>query len=599
MYVIPSKDSKKFVQPNTGDTGGNLWSTFNINLSKNKGRALTTRTLDVLDSTMVNYTTLKLPVAFAYFDYDGNGTPEFITYAGKVWYGSSAPQTGWTTTTVTGEPNITTTRGADVDMKVFNGKLYATTVGTSTHYLKRLSPGGTWSDITSIGTNDVGNLHILEVYANRLYWTQDNYKVFSLNTSEVYATSGSYTLQLTGRNGHISWMKAGSNRIWIGWTSSDGSRGSIFEWDGQSENLYSKEYKIEAQGSCTCVIKNDIPYVMDVEGRLLAFNGSNFQEVARLPIANNDFPVQNYIVNSGEKLCHFNGSLMLRDQLLFLVNPLLTTNDRYTENCQAGIWEYTEESGLVHKYSVSSTTVGGTVKDYGQQELVSVGALFDGMTTNAVITSYGSRQGQVLFGARTNESGSPYIIGVDNTLDNVKKSAYIITQWLESGQVEDVWKNIIIKYRKFLDNSDKIKTKYRTIKEDYENIGFTWVSTTTFTVLTSVSPAIANYGVGDEVEITSGYGAGKCVNIVSITTVGDTNTITIDEAITGATGTGYGKFQHWIKLPEITNSVQFAQLPLPQYNKDTQIQFKVIMESTGENELHEIIVVNSTETNAK
>jgi len=598
MYVIPSKDSKKFSQPNTGDTGGNLWSTFNMNLSKNKGRALSSRTLAAGRSNEEQLSTMKLPIAFAYFDYHNTGEPLFMAYAAKMFI-TTTPWTGWNAFGSTSEPNITTDKYADVDMKVFNGKLYATTTGSGSHYLTRLAPIGTWSNIATIGSGDTQNLHILEVYANRLYWTQDNYKVFSMNTSETTVTSGSYTLQLTGRNGHISWVKAGSNRIWIGWTSSDGSRGSVFEWDGQSENLYSKEYKIEAQGSCTCVIKNDIPYVLDVEGRLLAFNGSNFQEVARLPVSNSDYPVSNYIKNAGIKLSHFNGSLLSRDQLLFLINPVLPRSDRYLENCQAGIWEYTEDSGFTHKYAVSSTKVGAAVTDYGQQDLLAVGAMFDGFTTNDNILDVTARQGQVLFGARTNELQSPHLIGIDNTLDDIKKSSYIITQWLESSQVEDVWKNIIVKYRKFLETTDKIKVKYRTVKQEYSLIGYLWTSTTTFTVINSVFSDITNYGVGDEIEIMGGYGAGLCVNITNVVNNGTTTVVTIDEAITSATGSGIGKFQHWIKLQEIQNNVQFAQLPLPQYNKDTQIQFKIIMETTGESELHELIVVSGTEQNAK
>lgn len=598
MYVIPSKENKKFSQPNTGDIGGNLWSTFNVNISKNKGRVLSTRTLAATRNTDEVTSTMKLPIAFAYFDYLNSGEPLFIAYGAKM-FATTTPWTGWNAFGSTGEPNITTDKYADVDMKTFNGKLYATTTDISNHYLKRLSPIGAWTNIATIGSGDIADLHILEVYANRLYWTQDNYKIFSMNTAETTVTSGSYTLQLTGRNGHISWVKAGSNRIWIGWTSSDGSRGSVFEWDGQSENLYSKEYKIEAQGSCTCVIKNDIPYVLDVEGRLLEFNGSNFQEVARLPIANSDYPISNYIKNSGLKLTHFNGSLLLRDQMLFLVNPVLPRPvNRYLENCQAGIWEYTQESGLTHKYSVSSTKVGASVLEYGQQDLLEVGALFDGFTTNDTI-EVTARQGQVLFGARSNQTGSPFIIGIDNTLDDVKKSTYFITQWLESSQVEEVWKSIVIKYRKFLETSDKIKVKYRTIKDDYSLIGYSWTSATTFTVLSSVFPNIVNYNIGDEVEIMNGIGAGKCVNITNVTNVGTTYTVTIDEAITSATGSGYGKFQHWIKLQEVQNNVQFATLPLPQYNKDIQIQFKIIMETTGESEIHETIVVSGSEQNAK
>lgn len=95
--------------------------------------------------------------------------------------------------------------------------------------------------------------------------------------------------------------------------------------------------------------------------------------------------------------------------------------------------------------------------EYGQEDLLSVGAMFDGFTTNDNITESTTRQGQILFGARSNQTSSPFIIGIDNTLDDVKKSSYIITQWLESQQIDDVWKNIIIKYRKLLETSDKIK----------------------------------------------------------------------------------------------------------------------------------------------
>lgn len=597
MYVIPSKETKKFSQPNTGDTGGNLWSTFNINLSKNKGRALSTRSLAATRSNDETTSTMKLPIAFAYFDYYNTGEPLFIAYAAKMFV-TATPWTGWNAFGSSGEPNITTDKYADVDMKVFNGKLYATTTGAGSHYLTRLAPIGTWSNIATIGSGDTQNLHILCSFKDHLYFTRDNFKIHSMDYTETVATSGAYTVVSPILGGHISWMKAGSNRIWIGWTSNDGSRGSIFEWDGISI-VMTKEYKIEAQGSCTCVIKNDIPYVLDVEGRLLAFNGSNFQEVARLPVSNNDYPVSNYIKNSGIKLSHFNGSIMSRDQLLFLINPVLPKSDRYLENCQAGIWEYTEDSGFNHKYSVSSTKVGASVLEYGQQDLLAVGALFDGFTTNDTILDVTARQGQVLFGARSNQTSSPFIIGIDNTLDDVKKSSYIITQWLESAQVEDVWKNIVVKYRKFLETSDKIKVKYRTVKEDCSLIGFVWISTTTFTVNSSIWSTIANYGAGDEIEIMTSFGSGKCVNITSITNVGTTYTVTIDEAITSATGSSLGKFQHWIKLQEIQNKVQFAQLPLPQYNKDTQIQLKVIMETTGENELHEVIVVSGTEQNAK
>jgi hypothetical protein len=591
MITIPSKETKQLSQPNTGDTGGNLWGTFGIDLTSNKGRIKTTRTLDAVDSLNINFTTLKTPSAFAFFNPGGvySSAKVFIAYGGRPWYGSSDPNTGWTNTVIgTNEPTSTTT---DVDMKVYNDKLYAT---TSDSKLKRMATAGSWTDITTISTG----IHILEVYANRLYWTQDNNLIKSINTSEVVATTTN-TLLLSGRNGHISWMRAGSNRIWIGWTSNDGSRGSIFEWDGISENNYSREYKIESQGSCTCVIKNDIPYVLDLEGRLIAFNGSNFQEVARLPITNEEYPLKYTVNNSSQKLAHFNGSLLVNDQLLFLINPEMITSTRYIENCPPGIWEYADNIGLYHKYPVSTSLISESpVFDYGQEELISVGAIFDGSISETGVQFDPTRQGSVLFGARSyrTPTNSPHLIGISNNLDDKPKSSYIVTQWLESTQVEDVFKAIVVKYNKLLNESDLIKTKYRTYKRDSVLIGLTWTSTSTFTTNNAV---MANYSIGDEVEISFGGASGKCVNITDITYSAPIYTVTVDESVTNVSGNSYAKLQKWNKLPNIQNTKQFASLTLPQYNKDTKIQFKVIMEFTGKNELEEIIIVNGTEQNAK
>lgn len=600
MFIIPSKETKSFSQPNTGEVQGNIWSSFGLDLTRNRGRLQTARTLDVVDSLTSGYSAMLTPIAFAFYNFGStlSSAPIFAAYAGKVWYGTDRPDQGWTTTIAGNEPNVTT-KPLDVDMKVFNNSLYATTHGSGNHIIKRITTGGAWTDLNTIGSGNTPNLHILEVYANRLYWTQDDYKLFSMNTSETTATSGSFTLQLTGRNGHISWVKAGSNRIWIGWTSSDGTRGSVFEWDGVSENLYSKEYKIEAKGSCTCVIKNDIPYVLDTEGRLLAFNGSNFAEVARLPVTNSEYPLQYYIANTAQKLAHFNGSLLVNDQILFFINPLMSGTDSYIENCPAGIWEYDEKIGLYHKFGVSTNKIAESpVYDYGQEELVTSGALFDGFTSSSNASFASGRQGSVLFGANAyrTSSSQPYLIGIDNTVDDVKKSAYVVTPFMETSQVVDSWNKIVVKYKKLLNASDSVKVKYRTIKRDAQRIAVTWTSTTTFTTTDS---NMANYVAGDEVEIVSGSGAGKVVNISSISFSTPTYTVTIDETISSLTGTGIVRLQKWINIPITQNELQYQQLQIPQYNKDIQLQIKVIFEWTSRGEMNEIIVSSNTDQSSK
>lgn len=598
MFVIPSRETKKFAQPNKGDTSGSLWGTFNVDLSHKTGKLKTTKSVSVLSSAnpLTGASALRSISAFAYAKYDNQY--KFIAYSGKPWYGGTNPVSGWTNTVYAGEPTNDSTGPFMTDMKVFNGKAYVTTHETGNHKIMSLDTGtGGWSTVvTQIGTGNEANIHILETYGDRLYYTRDDYKIYSLNTSNVNATSGSYTLSLAGRNGHISWMKAGSNRIWIGWTSSDGSRGSIFEWDGQSENLYSKEYKIEAQGSCTCVIKDNIPYVLDTEGRLIVYNGSGFEEVARLPITGEDYPPVRYTQNTGAKLAHYNGSILINDSILFLIEPTLAFKG-LLDNCPGGIWEYNRENGFYHKYSPSRTFYTDTTDtDYGVSQISQVGALFDGFTT--LDTVYDGTVGGVVYGSvLAAPSTTDYTIQSVSLSETSNTVGSITTAWLESQNVEDVFKSIVAKYKLFDNNNDKIKIRYRTTKTVYKNIGMTWTSSNTFT---STTASLADYAIGDEIFIKYGVGAGKYALITNITYSAPTYTVTIDENITGATGFAECQVQKWNVLsPNITKAKQFQVKTLPSANKDIMIQFRIIFDWKRSNEFNELMVINSSEQNAK
>jgi len=203
MFTIPSKDTKRFSQPNYGDTQGNLWGTFNVDLTKNTGRVRATRTETVFSES--DDADLGLPIAFAYFGVTSASDPVFVTYANKVFIGGDEPvDTAWTQDTITGTPT-----GGDVgDMVVFNGKLYATTATK----LKRLISGDTdWDDIATLTS---GPSHQLCVYEGRLYYV-DNNTISSIDAATENTATTSYTLDLSfiAPRRHISWIQAGSNRI--------------------------------------------------------------------------------------------------------------------------------------------------------------------------------------------------------------------------------------------------------------------------------------------------------------------------------------------------------------------------------------------------
>lgn len=592
MITIPAKDTKKFSQPNFGDTQGNLWGTFNVDLTKNTGRVRVTRTQSVFSEDDAGG--FSRPAAFTYFDMNNTGTKVFIAYGQKVFVGGDDPTDTFTLDVSTNSPST----GNTGDMTVFNGKLYA----TETAKLKRIAPGAAaWTDITTIS----GGLGQLCAYKDRLYFVSGK-KVLSMSSAEAVNTSGIYTLDLSYLNGHISWIEAGSNRIWIGFTKNDGTKGFVFEWDGQSENVWSKNYTLEAQGSCGCAIWNDTPYILDVEGRLLGFGGSFFQEVSRLPIMQSDYMSRGYVTSFTNKLCHFNGISYINDSIVINVNNSISGDtEGIIENFPSGIYEYTKENGLTHRSSptISSTS---TTSDYGQSIVVGSGAVFDASVSNAVkLNNYSS----IMFGVNcydatgSNDFSYINVDVIEQRTGDIEhdRLGYIITPFLESTKVNDVWQKIVLKYRKMFDTTDKIIVKYRTEKnipiviEDIE-----WDSATTFT---DASALIANLSIGDEIEVLTGNGAGDTAQIVSITDNGSDYTIVLDKSIIGVSATNVStvRFQTWYKLPEITkDDFQFKELSLPQYNKSTEIQFKIIMNwKKLQNELREVIVVNETEQHAK
>lgn len=597
MFIIPSQETKRFSQPNYGDTQGNLWGTFGVDLTKNSGRVKLTRCETVYSE--VEDADMKLPVAFSWFDVPGTGDPTFIAYAGKVFIGDSDPiATTWVQDTITNSPTDTANYG---DMTVFNGKLYA----TESAKLKRLSPGGSaWSDITTLTS---GQMHQLCTYEGRLYFVDDN-QVLSIDAATETVSTTTYTLDLSvlAAGGHISWIKAGSNRIWIGITKNNGTQGVIYEWDGVTENLPSKPYYIESQGSAGCAIWNDIPYVLDIEGRLLAFDGANFKEVARLPIMQYDAINTTYATATSTKICHFNGIKYINDAILILVNnESIGKGYGALENYPLGVYEYTKENGLTHKFSPSLTVFGTYTKDYGQIMGGNTGAIFDATTRQA---NANSLYASVMFGVNlqtSNSSVSINAINVDilnpvpvNDEEHVKQG-YLITPFLETAKVTDVWQKTIIKYRKLLESADKIIVKYRTTKDIpvvLQNV--TWDSTTQFTTSNNVPISL-----GDEVEVLNGNGGASLAHITNLVDNGSTTVVTLDEAVIAVTAGNKSdvRVQSWKKLPVIVQTQnQFSELVLPQANKDTELQLKVVMRwFDRDNELREVLVINKTDQETK
>ena len=201
--------------------------------------------------------------------------------------------------------------------------------------------------------------------------------------------------------------------------------------------------------------------------------------------------------------------------------------------------------------------------------------------------------GTLLAGATIFTSATATTVGIfyDDSNDTLQKAGSFVIAKQFSENITETWQKFYLRFRKFLNSTDKIVVKARTEEDEPTEATITYVNTTSFTVLASAFTT--NPAVGDEVEILRGVGAGRTAHITAVTGT-TTLTCTVDETITGATTqTATGRFQTWKKLGSYNAQTDdFLKLPidLSLVGSTPWIQFKVWCLWTGKNEIYDTII---------
>lgn len=590
MIKIPN--NKRFSQVGNSDNEGNIWSSFCLDLTENVGRIrAAARGLIVSKSDDSGLTDMTTPVAFRMFA-TNSSDQKIWTIAGNMYFNTGLPSDPFTLDATSGTPAV----GNGSDMELFNGALYV--IGTA-KIMKYT--GSAW---TEIGTNLGTPITSCCVFDQRLYYSKNASQISSITLADVNQNpSGTpntiaRTLQLAnngagGSNANtITAIRASSNRIWIATVDktsqnySAGRGGKIWEWDGSS-NEANRYYSLDSIGALSMIIKDDVPWVVDANGVLLRYNGGTFTEVARLPI-----PPQTYLRNPTntptQQFIHPRG-MALRDNkiLIFINNMVDDATDSIIENLPSGVWEYDPAIGLYHKFGLSQWQNGITTTrtDYTQNRLLEVGALFSAKSSN----NSADLNGDLLMGASYYSNATDNLFGVfiNDTNQTTPKVAYLVTPKIDSQYVQDIWQKAFVVYKRFLDVTDKIILKYRTREQlPFEGV-ITWLSTTQFTSTDDLSV----YEEGDEVEVTAGTGSGQIEEIVSITLLAGTYTVTLKNAVVGATDTSRARFQKWISLNATTDPTEeWTDFAIGK--KSSWIQLKLIMYFTGADEVNTLQLIN-------
>lgn len=587
------------------DIFGSLWSTFNIDLQTKKG---VTRVSPRLLLTTNNLTDLGICPAFQTFTDTNAGIQYHWTTSGKyVWRAVStngyidAFAKDASSGTPSGASNATSCKD-DVSDLVSVGKTYQLVSSRGLIYFYTASTG-VWLDVqagaVSVTTGD-GFSHLMCIFGSRVYITDNNTQIRSFTTSFTAATlttSGSNFFDITNKFypvTAVTFIKPTSTRIWVGSVNQNEGGAYVFAWDGSTANDPNEAYLVpDSSGILACIIKNDAPWVIDNNGRLMYFNGGSFVEApnGRLPVRNAKW-LKNSLSATNNRWIHPNGMQLVDGRIRILING---QNYDYTalgeENIASGIWEYDSEIGWYHISSLSYYAASsGTVTDYGQNRVAGVGGMFFAKPDRQTATTNGT----MLVGAShySDATTQAYGIWTDDSNNTVQKYGYFVTTKIFSQNIQDTWQSVFLRYKKLLDSSDSFVVKYRLQEVAPVEGTITWTSTGAFTSTADLS----TFAVGDEVEILNGTGGGKCAHILTISYSNPTYTVTLDDTFTGATGTAKARFQKWIKASQKLNdqTSYFSQFSMqPQKTKGTWIQFKVCMQFKGDDELYDLSIINT------
>lgn len=567
----------KIQQLNIGDIQGQLFNTFNCDLTSNEGKlGIAPRTILTTD-TLSNMTT---PVAFKYFD------STWFAIGGRVFKNDGTPMGVFSEDSSSGVP--TAMSSLYVDMEVFGDVLLVAGTGQlySKAYVGGVNAGtGTYTSRRTYTISGDSPTHVLCIYNERAYWVDIRGQIYSMNTSftTVTTTATDYTFKVP--NGQdIVWMRPHAQGIYIGTSNPNGGNSYVYDWDGVTANKWNYRYEVSAQGVLAGYVHTDgLLYIVTSDAELMQLTGAGFVRIARLPIKKNLLYKANSIIVN-DRFIHPNGLTAINGNISLLINNRnnSTTAVSYEENIHSGIWEYTEETGLYHKYSFSYKTPTSVVTDYGQLTLSLAGGLAN---VGDIYATADSSKGNFLAGASyfTDATTVGYGIWTDSYYDNVEKAGFFTTVQFRSGDIDEMWQKVTTILNPTTDN--RFDFKYRTTRENPTYFDITWTSQKTFT--TTESTLV----VGDEVTVIQGKGSGRCAHILSITGSG-TYEVTLDQSFGIMSGTAKARRENWKKKSTITSTNRKYDEALIG-NSDTWIELKVAMLGTGENVLVEEMILDS------
>lgn len=584
--IIDIPQQNPITQTNKGDLKGSIKETFNIDLNSKpdkiclpiKTRVNTTDDDDANVGLITQFLWGETKWLAVSSGGDGVGDASATLLVGSDGADEGFYKPTWTVNT--------TDFNEDSTAIAYKGKIFY-----FSGYLWSLSNA---DDTSFTSENTSGGNSFSIVFNDRVYYlaSASAIEINSFEDSTAPATSGSYTFTLPDSYSEIVGLEKTNELIWIPTSSDEGKNAVVYTWDGVTEDVYTAVYEIPEANIMAIKVKDNIPYVVTGSGKLMAFNGSYFEEVARFPFQNitlagnsQDYlGVEDAVNGENGKWIHNNGVDIIDGKLHFLINSITIDGDTFFGDYPrlSGIWCYDPEIGLYHKYALSINDTNG------EQGIVKrVGALKAApIELDATANDYGIALFSFSYYTENDIETEKYAIGF---LENVPSAGnvstgYITTNRIYAQNIADTWEKVCLGFED-MNSADSIITKYRRIEKDAFNVGIVWVNATSYTSTDSnLATVKTNFdaGIGYESRILYGDGSGVISQITNITVNAGTYTITVDTSHTQTpTNTAVVRLENWEKVDTITsadNNIQFKQIPI---GKDSNwIQYKFVLNGT-------------------
>lgn len=559
MATFSIPDDKGIRQPNEGDSRGNVFMTYGIDLESEKGRVQVSAQVKKLISDADNADFDGYAGSIGAYSQNGS-TGKIFAVSDKAFSADfSTPLGTWDEETTGAEPDSGNTImdsaffdglflvSEALDIKSWNG---STWVSWWQGTLGRAALASGQRHLMKVGPK--GDLHIVDG-GNKLY---------RVTATETVNVSGNGTLDISPSSHEMSCMTTNSTRLWVGTRNLANDEAIILEWDATSSTTDANKVHYMGAKAVRCIaIWNDTPIAILSNGKAKYFNGFSFVEFKE--------PCQ-FNVTSGYQLddnfIHPNGWAIIDDLPHFLVtgrveNASSTTGTQLASyQMPAGIYALDPSIGLYHRFALGAGEA--TQQDYGKMQIKEVGALYSLQKNESkFLASYE----YAIDDGITNRSVLVY-----HDAANTKPSrGFLMTPFAYS--LREMWKKVEV-FHKELATGEKLRIYYRNKKQEALAKSGTWLSTTEFNIV-GTSLGITK---GDVAFIKTGKGSGQLLRVDAVEESSSVTSITFTEPNTFAVLNDNGTldFLNFRFMGEVNSTTKdYEEFTIPESGRKRKMQF--------------------------